>query len=432
MIRAFFRLFFALMVATRLANAQPLPDRAPLSGFTLDSAGKPLANVIITLRRQDSTGPATFWGAVTASDGRGAWRFGQAEAGRYFLSAEAPGFAPLSNQIVEWKTGATPLRLRFERLVTLRLQVRAPGGALLAKTPLWLRLRGEGDVGQVTRRAVSDEAGTATIDSLLPSSYALFLTAPGGFALQNGLELRADKSLELTLTRGGALLVTVAQNGESASKLGGASLALTPENSAAATRALGSSADLNENVALLGAGGDALSLISRDGDGQIEIAALPPGRYAARLRLPGYAIPELQFVTVTAGETARLGFQLSPGANQGVSLALNLRVPGESGREINAAPDEWSLRVLPIDKNGALAPEARDDSAFSPNDNIARRALSDSNGQIRLFPLKAGRYRIFVAPRTPPSDDGAPEAASLDIDVPAAGASASLLLPKFR
>ncbi len=432
MIRAFFRLFLFLQLLTPLSNAQPLPDRAPLSGFTLDSAGKPLSNVLITIRRQDASGPATFWGAVTVSDARGAWRFDQAEAGRYFLSAEAPGFAPISNQSLGWKTGATPLHLRFERLVTLRLQIRAPGGAPLVKTPLWLRLRGDGEVGQVTRRTVSDEAGNAVFDGLLPSSYALFLAAPGGFALQNGLQLRADKSLDLGLQSGGTLLVSVAQNGDSARKLGGAILSLTPENPAEATRALGSSADLNENVALLAAGGDALSLLSRDGDGQIEIPALPPGRYAARLRLPGYPMPMVQVVTIAAGQTAKLEFALAPNAGQVASLMLNLRVQDATGNQKSAPPGEWSLRVLPIDQNGALAPQARQDSAFSPDDNIARRALSDQNGQIRLFPLPVGRYRVFVAPRTPPNHDGEPEAASLDIDVPISGATASLTLPKPR
>lgn len=430
MLRTFFRLLILVLLATPFASAQPLPDRAPLSGLALDSAGKPLPGALITLRRQETTGAFAFWGAVALSDARGAWRFAQAEVGRYYLSAEAPGYAPLSNRIVEWKTGAAPLRLRFERLVTLRLKILAPDGSPVIKAPLWLRLRGQGNAGQVTRRAASDQNGSAEFGELLPSNYALFLAAPGGFAIQNGLALSSDKTLDLNLQRGGTLSISAIQAGENARALGGAVLNLMPENSVEATRALGSSADWNENVALLAARGDQTALISRDGDGQIEIADLPPGRYSARLRLPGYEAAS-QIIQIEAGQTTPLQFVLTPGAAANVAaLKLDLRFKDAGGNQKSAPAQEWSLRVLPIDFNGVLAPEAREEGAFLPGgSNIARRALSDSNGQIALFPLKVGRYRIFVAPRTPPGAENPPEAASLDVDVPVGGATASLILP---
>lgn len=457
MIRAFFRLFLCLMLAARVSSAQPLPDRAPVAGFALDVAGKPLAGVLITLRRQESSGSFTFWGAVTASDARGAWRFAQAEAGRYYLSAEAPGFAPISNQSLEWKVGAAPLRLQFQRLATLRLTMTGSNGAPLIHAPLWFRLRGDGEAGQITRRTITDAMGQAQLEGLLPATYALWVAAPGGYAIQNGLVLRGDKTLDLGLLRGGALLVRAAQNasagnasadnastsGDSNRPLGGAVLSLTPQNSAEAMRALGSSADLNENVALLAVGGDTLSLISRDGDGQIGIPDLPPGSYIALVRLPGYDVPALQEVTIANGQTTELGFVLAPTARNMASLTLSLplrieaepalRDSSQNAAPGDAAPGEWSLRVLPIDQNGALAPEARDDSAFLPGGNAARRALRNLDSRVTLFPIPVGRYRVFVAPRPPRGhtvagdSDGEPEIGSVDVDVPAQGATAAIV-----
>ncbi len=443
MFRAFFRLFSLLFLIARFAAAQPLPDRAPIVGTARDSAGKPLEGALISLRRQDGSGAFTFWGAVAASDARGAWRFAQAEAGRYYLSAEVPGFAPISNQNVEWKAGDAPLQLRFERLVNLTLKVATPDGSPLANAPIWLRLRGDGSVGQITRRESTDETGTVVFDSLLPATYALFGAAPGGFASQSGVELRGNQSLEWTLQTGGALQIAVVEAaprrvGATKRALGGATLSLTPENAAEAARSLGVGADLNENVALLAAGGDPLALLSRDGDGQISIASVPPGRYLARLNLPGYAAPAPQKVVVAGGKTAQLIFGLAPAATTpgeepasggaAASLTLDLRIKDALGAEKSAPIGEWAVRVLPIDENGALAPETNEGGVFSAGGNAARRALSDSGGQITLFPLAAGRYRVFVAPRTPPGTDP-PEAASLDISVPASGAQATLVLP---
>lgn len=432
MIRALPRLLLPLLCAARIATAQPLPDRAPLSGVALDEAGKPLAGALISLRRQEANGPYTFWGATTASDARGAWRFPQSEAGRYYLSAEAPGFAPLPNQSFHWKAGDASLRLRFDRLLALQLKLFAPDGKALANAPAWIRLRGDGTVGQLTRRLNTDGEGVASLDGLLPATYALFLAAPGGFAIQNGLSLRAGKTLELTLQRGGALAANVTQNGASRG-VGGAILSLTPENPAEAARALGNSADGNENVALLASGGDSLSLLSRDGDGQIEIQNLPPGRYLARLLSSQYAAPEPRGFTVVAGQTTNLDLELAPlspaNSSPFAALTLNLRSKKSDGTETPAPPREWSLRVLPIDANGALAPDTSPDTLWVPGGNVARRARSDERGQITLFPLRAGRYRVFVAPRTSPAQGAEPEAASLDVSVPAAGAAATLVVP---
>ncbi len=428
-----FSLLLPLLFATRFAMAQPLPDRAPLSGVTLDSSGKPLPGAVITLRRQESNGPYVFWGAVAASDARGVYRFANAEAGRYFLSAEVPGFAPIANQSVSWRAGDAPLRLQFQKLVTLRLEISDLDGEKLSNAPLWVRLRdGEGGA-QTTRRAITNQAGIAELSGLLPATYAVFVAAAPGFAIQNGLALGSDKSLELRLARGASLSINVTQTNavsDGARQLGGAFLLLTPENSAEATRALGSSAATDENVALLGAGGDALSLVSRDGDGQIEIGNLPPGRFLARLILTGYAPTAPRPVALEGGQTARLDFELTPApASVLAALTLDLRVKDATGNEMSAPAGEFAVRVLPIDTNGALAPEMPAETSFLPGGNAARRALADAPGQITLFPLPIGRYRVFVAPRAAIGTDAeTPEAASQDISVPAGGARATFLL----
>ncbi|WP_157947586.1 MSCRAMM family protein [Abditibacterium utsteinense] len=453
--RAFSR-FVPLVLLVTLARAglsQPLPDRFPISGLAVDGAGKPLSGVVVTLRRQDDSGAYVFWGAETASDARGAFRFGLAETGRYYLSAEVPGFAPISNQTLIWNTGSRALRLRFERLVTLKLQLFAPAApnassevppaAPLANSAVWVRLRSDGAAGQTTRRALTDGDGRLSIENLLPGNYSLYLSTPRGFAIQNSVTLRSEASLRLNLQAGGSLRVNVAQKGEPQRFLGGALLNLMAADPLESTRLMGDLADPGENFGFLAASGEDSELVSRDGDGTIELSHLPPGNYLARVRLAGYVASQPQPITIQTGQTASIALEALPAQEEMASLSLHLRQRNASNRDDStkneAARGEFSLRLLPIMANGALASDESPDSiAFLPGGNPARRARADASGQVTLFPVKVGRYRVFVSPRVPANhadDDGSAqqnstESASIDIDVPSYGATATLVLPE--
>ncbi len=441
--RAFSRFLplLLLFVMAGAAASQPLPDRFPIVGSAVDAEGKPLSGAVITLRRQDDAGSYSFWGAETSSDASGAFRFGLAEVGRYYLSAEIEGFAPISNQNLVWKTGDAPLQLRFERLVTLKLQLFVPPTSdsaskdvplalPLANSAVWVRLRGDGNAGQSTRRAFTDNLGQLTLEKLLPARYSLYIATQRGFATQNGVTLHDEISQKIQLQAGGKLIVTVSQTGQLQPFLGGAILSLAPIDVEESKRLLGESADPNENIGLLAASGDFSALASRDGDGKIEILNLPPGNYLARVRLPFYTVSPGQPVTIRAREAATAGFEVRTGEKDMAALTLTLRSKNR------AASGEFSVRMLPVNAQGQLATdESPDTVAFLPGGNPARRVRADSSGKITLFPLKVGRYRFFVAPRLPgnnaedASTQNSPVSASIDVDVPLGGGAATLELP---
>ncbi len=400
----------------RAAVAQPLPDRQPIVGRALDSEGRPLAGVVISIRRQNKNGSYAFWGATTATGERGEFRFPHAETGRYFLDAAREGFAPLANQPLIWNRSSEPLQLRLGRLVTLQLRVSRPDGALVAKTPLWLRLSPMGSAAQTTRRALSDADGRVRFEGLTPATYALFLSSAEGFSLQNEVNLRGDVFLDIALQRGGSIRASVQQDGAPMRAVGGAVLSLIPENSTPA----------NRDAAILATQGKRVALVSRDGDGTIALSNVPPGRYVALVSLAGYRI-DPQPVEIVAGQNRDLLWILP--AKAAASLTLQLRY-SQSGHSVSG---EIALRFLPIKADGTLAAdEPSGEIGWTPDAARERRALADKDGKVTIFPLRAGRYRVFAAPRAAglASENDPAEAASVDVMVSPSGATASLTLQK--
>lgn len=420
---------FLLLFTARLSLAQPLPDRFPLAGRAVDShSGKPLPGAVISIRRQEDSGAYAFWGGTAAADTNGEFRFPFAETGRYYLNAELAGYAPIYNQSISWKNGDAPLRVTFDRLVTLHLQVRNADGAPVANTSFWLRLRGDGSAGQVTRRVQSDGDGRLNVESLLPAKYALFLVTGQGVGLQNDLDLHSELTQALTLQRGGALHAVVRDDNEAARPLGGAVLSLAPADPDEATRLMGDLADPSDDLALLASSSEGVAVVTRDGDGTIEISNIPAGSYLAKIYLPGAAGTDPQPVTIKAGETTALEWRVK---RRGATASLTIQLSEPGAKPGQTVSGEFMVRLLLIEKNGQLrGEEANDEAPFSPGGSPGRRALANGSGQITLFPLKPTRYRIFVSRRVAGQDpeSGSREAASLDITVPAEGTTASLVL----
>ncbi|MBW3634830.1 MAG: carboxypeptidase regulatory-like domain-containing protein [Armatimonadetes bacterium] len=414
-----FRVVLLLLFAltTRAAVAQPLPDRQPIVGRALNGKGQPLAGVVISIRRQSKSGSYAFWGATTATNERGEFRFSHAETGRYFLDAAREGFAPIQSQSLNWNGNSEPLQLKLERLVTLQLQISRPDGAPAAKTPVWMRLRARGKVVQTTLRALPDANGRVRWERLPPADYSLFVVGADGFFRRDDLALRVDASLDVGLQKGGSLRVSVRDNGTPTRWLGGAELSLLPQASGIRGE--------REIISILAAQGERLALISRDGDGTIALSNIPPGRYLALVSLVGYRT-EPQRVEIAAGQSLDLSWVLP--AKPAASLALQLRSLDPS----QIVKGEMALRFLPIKADGTLASEeaSEEEIGWTPNASRERRALSDDDGKVTIFPLRAGRYRVFVAPRVSglaPENDPA-EAASVDVTVPPDGATATLTL----
>jgi hypothetical protein len=423
MFSRFFSLLL-LLLTCGLASAQPLPDRQPLVGVALDDAGKPVPGVYIALRRQDGEGSYAFWGAATATDGHGQFKFSQAEIGRYYLNAELEGFAPIYNQPVTWNTKASPLQVRMNRLVNLTLKLSLPDGSPAKNVAVWVRLRGEGYAGQTTRQAVSDGNGLVVLDDLQPSNYSMVLSTSAGYLIKDRFPLRSNSTEEVPLKVGGSLRVTVKEPGTSSRGLGGARVSLIPQDQEEAIRMLGDAATAGEDFAVIAAMGQRIALVSREGDGVVSVSNLPAGRYM--LKVSGAAFPgqNPRPVTITAGETTALDWVVTPKQSSKASLELQLR--DEVGK---AASGDFELRLLPIASNGSLV--LNEITGEAPGGDTGRRATADGSGRINVYPLAPGRYRFFVSPARPQdSDDEITESPSVDVIVTPSGATASIVLKR--
>ena len=406
-----------VLALAQVAPAQPLPDRAPLSGVALDSKGRPLGGALLTLRRKNDGGSFAFWGGTALADADGKWSFPDAEEGDYFLNVEAPGFAPLQNREVNWKTGAPPLQIRLARLMDVTLQLRAPDGAPVADALVYARLKPADANAQIQRTALSDGAGNFVLSGVTPGTYALYVRAPQSYATPDAVVVgdeNAPVNLRVALQKAGALRVVVSDDKGRA--LGGAALTLSAESPAI-------NGDLGEDFGLLASGGDRNALVSRDGDGTIEVGGLPPGIYTPRLYLPGYAPVSLASIAIKAGATSELEVKLP--ARQTPTLTLDVRTLGDKPYTAG----EVKLRILPLADNGSLGGGA-DDLPFFPGGPGGRRAVPDANGRVVLFPVKAGRYRIFAQSHAPVPDRNTADAAPVDVTITPQGATATVIMPK--
>ena len=417
-----------LLTLARPAHAQPLPDRAPIRGVISDAKGAPVAGAVLSLRRAQSNLSVAFWGAVAATDEAGNFAFPDAEEGDYALSAQAAGYADLTPRQIQWRTDSSPLRLTMERLVDFTLDLRAPDGSPLAGAPVYLRLRPSDINNQKIVNARTDAAGALRVTGVKPARYALYLRAPQGIATLFDLSVVEPVTAPraITLERGGALNISVAD--ERGRALGGASLSLAPATVEESRRLSGFETP-GEDFALLAATGNRSLLVSRDGDGTIELDGLPAGVYSPRLSLPGYRFESLEPIQI--GADAPLDLKISAPSRRARTLNLQLRTPDDKPY----TRGEVSLRILPIAANGQLGgdpppnPEDADELPFFPSGPGGRRALPDAQGRVSLYPVKAGRYRIFAAPQVSEPGKTPPEATPVDVTITAMGATATVVVP---
>ena len=394
--------------------AQPLPDRAPMAGVVFDAAGAPVAEAYLVLRRRDAKGSFGFWGAATQADANGTWSLPDAEEGAYYLNVEVPNYAPIQNLPVDWKRGAAPLQLRMTRLVELTLRLRAPDGSPVEGAPVYAGLRASQANASLSRSTPSNGQGDFAVPNVPPGQYRLYVRAPQGFALRDVTigELGAPVSLDLNLQAPGTLRARLTDSKGRA--LGGAALTLTAE----ASNAL--AGEPGEDFALLVSGNDRNALVTRDGDGLVELEGLPPGRYTPRFYLPGYAPVPIPAVEIKAGETAILEAKLP--ALDTPTLTLDLRTQKDEPYRAG----EVTLRILPLADNGAMG---GDGLPFFPGGPGGRRALPDDKGRITLFPVKPGRYRVFAEPRPKSDNPNRRDAVPVDVTITAQGATATVVMP---
>ena len=419
-----------LLAIARPLYAQPLPDRAPISGVVSDVRGAPIAGALLSLRRTNPNLSVAFWGATAQSDDAGNFLFPDAEEGDYALSVQVPGYALLPYREVKWRAGEAPVRITLDRLLDFTLNIQASDGSPVANAPVFLRLRPADVNGQKFINTQSNDKGEVRVESTKPDKYNLYLRAPQGTALLFDLNVVEPETPPRTvqLEKAGALKLIFSD--DLGRPLGGASLSLSPATVEESRRLSGSEAGPGDDFALLAASNNRNALVSRDGDGTLDLDGLPPGVYAPRISLPGYRFDVIDPVTIVAGETTTL--QIKAPTRRARTLNLQLRTPDDKPYTAG----EVSLRILPIAANGQLGgdpppnPEDADDLPFFPSGPGGRRALPDAQGNVALFPVKAGRYRIFASPQSKKPGQNPPEATPVDVTITAAGATATVVVPK--
>ncbi len=423
MFRRLFPLCAPLLLFAGVSRAQPLPDRAPIRGQVVDEAGRPISSAVVSLRRQDETAPTAFWGAEARADATGLFVIPHAEVGRYFLSVEAAGFASLSSVALDWKRQSAPARLQLLRLTKLSLRVVSPDGMPLTSAPLWIRLRNAEGI-QTLKRAQTGARGEVEVRDIAPASYSVVLVAQSGIWTQSALGVsKPGAPVEARLREGTTLRIKARTDGKSA---GGAALILFPQNPEEAVRLDGEGADPGENWALLSQANAPQATVTREGDGTLEVRHLPPGRYSARLSLPDHETQPRDF-TLEEGKTLEWNADFASRR----MATLSLRVVDARGQIVSHAL--VAFRLLPLAANGAFEneqaeitdPNAPPDVPTTSFGFAPRAGRTDSEGKVTLFPVRAGRFRVFASRpandswlRAPVAPEGAPTDIVLSLNTP--------------
>ena len=426
-----FRRLTLLLALSLPASAQPLPDRAPIRGLVVDETGQPVAAAVLTIRRQDDAGTTAFWGGEARTDDKGKFDFARAEVGRYFVNVEAPGYAPLYNYALDWMVGAAPPRLELRHLARLTVRAAFPKGSILSRVPAWIRGRSaEGNI--VSLRVESDDEGQITLSDLPPSIYSVVVVGTRGLAVQNGVNVNAravPAPLDVELRAGASLRITAKDT--DGKPLGGAALVLFAQSPEEAARLGGQGADASENWALLAAGGAPQAIVTSEGDGVLTLPHLPPGRYSARLTLPGFG-------TQSRDLTLADGAQTAWDANFPAKSVPNATFRIMDGAGHAVADTFVALRMLPLAPDGTFGapammppePNAPPDLPLDSPSNGARVGRTDKNGVLFLYPLRPGKYRVWASRPGPESwiyAPVAPEGPPADIVITQSGANSARL-----
>jgi hypothetical protein len=392
----------SLVMSARPAQAQPLPEKRVISGRITGADGKGVAKATVTIQRENDIGSFAFWGAQTATDANGNFSFPEAEDGSYFISVEAESYAPSQNRPLRVDDNSSVYNARIERLANLNMRLLKADGTPLSKARVTLRLgRADAPGGVNLLRRQTDAQGTLQIPNQVPGAYSLDVVAAGeGYATLRDLTVRAEATqpTEIKLQRGGSLKVTARDANEATKYLGGATLSLSA--------ALDSSPDERRTGRLSGRivpnlqslytySADGSSAVTRDGDGVLELGDLPPGRYRAKLVLPSYAPSETREVEITTGQSSAAEFALVP---QSRASSLKVKMLDKDGKPLPNR--DWTLQLRSLGN----APGAIGEVPGGPGGEIGieagafgvlpRRARTDDKGEITLFPLRAGRWRV--------------------------------------
>jgi len=393
------------------AWTQPLPDRRPLNGHVLRPDGTPVAGATVTLQRENDLGSFAFWGANTVTDKQGRFSFADTEEDNYFLSVEAAGYSPLQSRSFTLSSTSGEARLMMQQLMTLRFKLLRPDGALLVNSVANLQLQSDNSGVRSVRRVTNDK-GEITLRDQSSGRNVINVVAPGnGYARIENQPMGTTTTpppIEVRLQSGGALRVTAREDKADGRALGGALLSINPNakitNEDRAQGRLPSPGDgALQNLYSLRPDGSPLA--TQDGDGALEISDLKPGRYSVRLILPGYAPPPWQEIEVQKDEQRELQFAFEARPS---NSSLRVVMQNKNGEPL--ADRDFNVQLRAVQGSGKgedlappFPPEVGEPMLLEGNRRmrvpglLLRRARSDADGSLTLFPVPAGRWRLSIS-----------------------------------
>lgn len=396
------------MLAPQRGHAQPLPDRRTLKGRVLGFRGAPLGGAFLEIKRTDDAIPATFWGTRILTDARGEFSLPNAEDGSYYFTINADGYAAENNRAFTLSATSGAFQVSLLKLSNLRLRLLTQDGAPLLSAPITARVRS--DAGTKVLRLTTDSSGYMSVVGLTPGSYNVDVLSRGqGFGVLPNAEVRPDANdgaTDVKLQSGGKLRVLVREAGTDGKtrELGGATLFVTPaprdDAQARAEGRLSNTPDAAD-MSLLWLHYDRAGLVTRDGDGSVELSDLAPGRYLLRPFLSGYATPDARPVDVKAGETIEATFDLTTSVANVTFATLPLVLKDASGKPFANA--DWNIQMRFLGGDGEenalpLPPGGAPDGV--PQELLGgaiRRVHSDADGKIMLYPVRSGKWRVNVS-----------------------------------
>jgi hypothetical protein len=425
-------LFIFQIFVLRGGEAQPLPERAPLLGKVTTTAGSPIGGATVALKRQDNESivTAAFWGGKQLTGADGVFSFPEAEEGIYYLMVDAEGYENF-NWTLEWTPQSPTFRAKMLKLTPQPLRVLKPDGQPAAGAKVFLHFRGlpPGHISFYSYEASAD--GRINVPSLTPATYWVHAVAPGlGYVIMPNLIVKENEPRQIDLKfQPGGRVRAVAKTVDGR-PLGGAALALSEVLPNAENELGGATAQGNDGALYLQTQHRS-TLVTQDGSGQMELQDVAPGRYQARLYMPGEANPPMQAIEVKNGETTEVSgvYNLQ---NQKASLEVTVQMPDAKP----AANREFVANLQPL-RNGQPVPAGQVGPPVPPDvapttsnlfqGVLSRRFKTDANGKATLFPLSVGSWQVQVL-SVEQSAERKPKATTVTANVVETGSSVTVKL----
>lgn len=393
--------FHLSLIILQSAHAQPLPERVPLIGKITTTSGLPIGGAAVAVSRQDIevVGEAAFWGGKLLTGADGIFSFLEAEEGVYSLAVNAEGYENFADTL-EWRPRAPLFIAKLLKLTPQPLRLVKPDGKPAAGAKAYLYLRGQ-PPGHVSFHVLqADDDGKIAVPPITPAQYWFHAIVPGvGYSILPNLSVKENQSqlVEVKLQAGGRVRAVVKTADGKA--IGGVALSLKELLPAAAAQAEGGLAEGNNGELYLQTQPRS-SLVTADGSGEMELSDVAPGRYQARLYMPGEANPVAQTIEVKAGQTADVSGVYTL---QSSKAALQLTVQGPDNKP--AADREFIVRLQPL-RNGSPVPLTQDGPPVPPDvaptianlfqGVLTRHVKTNSDGKATLFPLRSGEWQVSI------------------------------------